>query len=78
MDIFNGDIKRLRDNLSRQLPPQLNPVGWQPASEQLVANLEKSRFGSVAPHVGHSIPDSLSSIPRRASNNRPHLWHSYS
>jgi hypothetical protein len=45
MDIFNGDIKRLRDNLSRQPPPQLNPVGWQPVSEQLVANLEKSRFG---------------------------------
>ena len=68
----------LRDSLSRQPAPQLNPVERQPASDQVVANLENTLFGSLAPQVGHSISVSPSSILRRASNRRPHLWHSYS
>jgi len=65
--------RSLRDNLSRQPPPQLKPVEMQPLSDNDVTNLEKTLFGSLAPHVGHSMPVSISSIPRRASNSRPHL-----
>ena len=65
--------KSLRDNLSRQLPPQVNPVEPQPPSDHVVANLENSLLAFPAPHVGHSILASLSSIPRRASNSLPHL-----
>jgi hypothetical protein len=65
--------KALRDNLSRQPPPQLNPVELQPLSDHVVANLENTLFASLAPHVGHSTLALLSSIPWRASNNRPHL-----
>jgi hypothetical protein len=65
--------KALRDNLSRQPPPQLNPVELQPLSDHVVANLENALFDSLAPHVGHSTLALLSSIPWRASNNRPHL-----
>ena len=73
MAICERGANRLRDNLSRQPPPQLNPVEPQLLSDHAVANLENTFFASFAPHVGHSMPASLSSIPRRVSNSRPHI-----